>query len=190
MPPCDIMNRNGKIGLVAAVTVILPLSYYLYTKYYSKFSAKDAVSSSSLTESKCKRKVVILYGTSTGTARTLASKLLQTLLALDNCFSSENVVLKDLQNYDEDTLFEKEDIVILLCSTWSEGRPPEHAQRFFEWLRDYRYDFRVSKAAFEKIIFASFGLGGAIYGHNFCKPVYEFHECLSALGATAILEPV
>ena len=112
------------------------------------------------------RKVQILYGTVTGTAREMAFALFEDLKQ----GGMPSVRISNLKDYNEDNL-ESEDIVILLCSTWSEGVPPEDAAPFFAWLHDAAHDFRVSKNMLSKMTFAAFGLGGAVYSEHFCKPV-------------------
>ncbi len=108
-----------------------------------------------------------MYATVTGTAEEMATALYEDLMLIEKL----SVRLVSMKDYSEEQ-FEKEDIVIALCSTWSEGRPPESAAAFFAWLLDYAYDFRVSKNAFAGISFATFGLGAMVYGEEkFCKPV-------------------
>ena len=81
----------------------------------------------------------------------------------------------------------KEDVLIFLCSTWSEGTPPQSAAHFFEFVNDCLYDFRVDKNMFEKTTYACFGLGGAVYGKNFGKPILEFDKNFTALGGVPLL---
>lgn len=120
-------------------------------------------------KSKEEKKVTILYGTCTGTARTFAEKLCK---RIDSC-TKYVVEVKDLKDYNDEKL-DKENIVLFICSTWSEGTAPESARPFFEWLKDLAQDFRVSKDHLAKVKFAVFGLGGDIYAEHFAKAVSIF----------------
>ncbi|CAM2730316.1 unnamed protein product, partial [Rotaria socialis] len=128
------------------------------------------------------KRVRILYGTCTGTARKFAEKLRK---RIDSC-TKYVVEVTDLKDYNEDNL-DKEEIVLFICSTWSEGRPPESASQFFEWLKDYATDFRVSKNHLSKVKYAVFGLGGDIYEEFFAKAPKDIHNYMEILGATPIM---
>lgn len=113
-----------------------------------------------------KKKVLILVGTTTGTATSLANGLLEKL-------SSGNLDARvvNMKDYSPEDKLHLEEYVIVVCSTWSEGRPPESASYFFESLKDLSCDFRVSKSLLSKVKFAGFGLGGKVYSPHFCTPV-------------------
>jgi sulfite reductase alpha subunit-like flavoprotein len=157
-----------QLAIFAASTAgILVLSWAI-----RKFNGGLLISSESLSNDSGKlplkknRKVQILYGTVTGTAREMAFALFEDL----KHGGMPSVRISNLKDYNEDNL-ESEDVVILICSTWSEGAPPEDAAQFFAWLNDAAHDFRVSKSTLSKMTFAAFGLGGAVYSEHFCKPV-------------------
>lgn len=113
-----------------------------------------------------KKIIHILYGTTTGTAKRFSSTLAKHIEK--KC--PIEVKVTDLKDYNEETLGQ-EDIVLFVCSTWTGGVAPESCKRFFDWIEDYAYDFRVSKDSLSKVRFAIFGLGGEIYDKNFCKTV-------------------
>ena len=71
-----------------------------------------------------------------------AKDLLARLKALNS--SHLDIKLQDLAEYREEDL-EKEDIVFLITSTWTDGTSPEKCAMFFEHIKDFAYDFRVSK---------------------------------------------
>lgn len=125
----------------------------------------------------------ILYGTVTGTARWFAKDLFERVQALSGYGIS--VKLQDLAEYNEEDL-EKEDIVLLISSTWTDGTAPEKCTLFFEHLKDFAYDFRVSKDHLSNLNFSCFGLGSAYYGDNYAKAVQNAHEYLEQLGAHAL----
>lgn len=110
--------------------------------------------------------ITILFGSTTGTAKVFAETL---KLKLSKLLRSQ-VNLKDAKDFDDDDI-EKSSYLFIICSTWEYGQPPNKARRLYEWLKDYASDFRVSKNHLEQIAYSVFGLGGEIYGSNFCKPV-------------------
>jgi sulfite reductase (NADPH) flavoprotein alpha-component len=110
-------------------------------------------------------KIVIIYGTTTGTAKAFALKLYGKLQA-----AKRTVELCNMSEYDQEKLV-KEDIALIICSTWMDGQPPVSCKGFVEDLRDYAYDFRVSKNLLEKLHFSVFGLGAELYDNNFGKVV-------------------
>lgn len=119
-------------------------------------------------------KILILYGTTTGTGKTFALKLMGKLLA-----AGRTVEMCNMSDYDQEKLV-KEDIVLIVCSTWEGGVAPESCRAFMEDLKDYAFDFRVSKDLLAKLHFAVFGLGGELYGPNFGKAV----SCISIFRIT------
>jgi sulfite reductase alpha subunit-like flavoprotein len=113
-----------------------------------------------------REKVHILYGTTTGTSRNFANTLARHIEK--KCHLS--VAVTDLKDYTEEKL-NKENIVLFICSTWTDGKAPESCNIFFDWLLDQAFDFRVSKDTLANLRFAVFGLGGELYAENFCKAV-------------------
>lgn len=166
----------------AAVTA--GIIWYLMRKGQFKGLEDDpkGTEESSAFENK-KKRVHILYGTTTGTARQFANTLLRHIQK--KCLIE--VIVSDLATYNEESLPE-EDIVLFISSTWEGGRPPESCANFFKGLEDLVQDFRVSKDHLSGVRFAVFGLGGKVYGKHFCKAMYELDEMLERLGAFR-LEP-
>lgn len=80
------------------------------------------------------------------------------------------VTVKDMDQFD-DADIEGSKYVLFITSTWTDGYPPLKAQRLCAWLQDYATDFRVSKDHLKRLCYAVFGLGGKVYGKNFCKAV-------------------
>ena len=183
------------MAAAAAAITITPFLYIYQNEIYTTYRSLLVSSSYEQGENhenkdgkkiRGDRKFIILYATTTGTAKIFAHRVLQALLNAG--VTNASITLKNVADYDTDNMV-KEDVVIFLCSTWSEGRPPESANNFFEFINDCRYDFRVDKSIFEKIHFATFGLGGAVYGKYFCRPILEFHENFETLGGNAVLPP-
>ena len=180
-------SSMAMIAAVASTVIACPLLAYYYKDIVSYCGGASTTKSDPTILDKAEQaanktaKFIILYASTTGTSKIFAHRVLQALMKAG--VPSDKVLVKDCKEYDCDIL-SKEDNVIFLCSTWSEGRPPESSKIFFEWLEDARYDFRVDKNIFEKLKFVSFGLGGAVYGSNFCRPVHTFSECMTTLGKT------
>ena len=147
---------------------------------------KELIEENKVSNETEKRKVLILYGTCTGTARRLAENAMK---ALQDAFKSTTVVdivLCDAKDYD-DFLLDQEDVVLFVCSTWTDGVPPESAQRLVHALKDYAMDFRVSKSHLGKLKVAVFGLGGSYYNEHFCQAAKEINGYFVELGATLLL---
>jgi len=108
-------------------------------------------------------KITIIYASTTGTAKSFATKLLS---SIQSVFSASQVNLIDAIDYDEEQL-ESGGLLLLLCSTSTDGKPPLSGLRLHSWLKDMVNDFRVNKTHLQKLSFSVFGLGGRIYGDNF-----------------------
>lgn len=133
---------NGKLFFIGLAAVLGPWSLYLFTLNRAAKRLKEterdnqivkkkaivedttdvspAKSSASEKEEKS-RKILIIYGTCTGTARRLASDLSK---KFGSVFSSDDVAITvvDAKDYDEFTL-DQEDIVLFICSTWTGETP-------------------------------------------------------------------
>ena len=59
-------------------------------------------------------------------------------------------------------------VCVFIISTYTEGRPPEGAQWFCQWLEDTAGDFRVQKTLLSDLYYAVFGLGDSLYQDHFC----------------------
>lgn len=131
------------------------------------------------------RKVTLLYGTTTGTSRTLANQFAERL----NEIEGVEAEVYDMASYNTD-LMKDEDLLLLLCSTWSKGRLPENCHHFLLELEDLVHDFRVSKDLLSKVQYAVFGLGGELYGEHFCTAADSVHAALKELGGSGLFPPV
>ena len=163
------------LGVAAALGVAGVVFFAVRHFSTPKQKGEDDGSSSSSAatlQAPSSRRLVILYGTTTGTAKNFSHILSKRIAQSITNIAVSKIV--NLEDYDEDMLC-KEDIVLLICSTFSDGKCPESCALFFDWLQDYAYDFRVSKDHLSKVTFAAFGLGGQIYGENYCKAVREHY---------------
>jgi sulfite reductase alpha subunit-like flavoprotein len=127
-----------------------------------------------LTQQK-EQSITILYSTTTGTARNLSEELLNRIQRSLNL----TIRVMDLKDYDTDNL-ENEQMVFFICSTWTDGTLALSSHSFMVWLEDLANDFRISKMYLGKLKYAIFGLGGEIYGDNFCKAVSLFPLLLTS----------
>ena len=171
------MDSNSKhYGLaMGALSMVAVVSLCLAVQHNKKATSSATNSTLSVTPSNeflKTGKILILYGTTTGTGKSFAFKLLSKLLA-----AGRTVEACSMSEYDQEKLV-KEDIVLVICSTWQGGEAPESCRAFMEDLKDYAFDFRVSKNLLEKLHFAVFGLGGELYGPNFGKAVSNGHVLL------------
>lgn len=175
----------GICGLISSVLIVLIIKKYHQQQYQYQHHTKNnniedndnnvsntSVKGGSINKNPYRsRKIIILYGTTTGTAKVLSYKLYRKLV-----MNNFNITIMNISDYDEDK-FDKEDIVLIVCSTWTDGEPPESCRSFFYFLQEYAYDFRVSKDYLHRINYAIFGLGGELYGSNYCKAVSS--KCIS-----------
>jgi sulfite reductase alpha subunit-like flavoprotein len=130
------MNRsviNSKFFLIGVLVVVGPWSLYLLSqrkafKEIETIKEKENFSETSTSDNKHiistteqvrseKRRILILYGTCTGTAERLAHEISKKFGA---CFSPNDVDVKvvNAKDYDE-FLLDQEDIVLFICSTWT-----------------------------------------------------------------------
>ena len=100
--------------------------------------------------------------------------------------SNSDVNIKDNNDFDDSDFEQQNHIVFLICSTWTDGKVPQKAERLYNWLQDYSTDFRVSKNHLEHLHYSVFGLGAKIYGDNYCKAVSHHHTLNYALFHLAI----
>jgi sulfite reductase alpha subunit-like flavoprotein len=131
------------------------------------------------------RKITLLYGTTTGTSRTLAAQFAERLNEIEGVTAE----VYDMASYNTDMLKE-EDLLLLLCSTWSNGLLPDNAHHFLLELEDLVHDFRVSKDLLGGVQYAVFGLGGDLYGEHFCTAAHSVHTALEELGGKSLMPPV
>ena len=162
---------------IAVVSLSIACGYYLLRR-------TSSIEISTLKFPTKKKRLVILYGTTTGTAKDIAYKLSK---AFSSTFSS--VLVKDMRDYDYETFLPKEKHIIVIVSTYTDGNPPPSAVPFFQGIQDIVHDFRYSKGiprAFvppltenyynsadflSKLRFCMIGLGGKVYKENYCLAV-------------------
>lgn len=120
-----------------------------------------------------REKVTILWGSQTGNSEILAKKTGKALAKVG--FSPEVV---DMAEYDHDQLT-REDIVLIITSTYGDGEPPDNAMALHEWL------LGDGAPKLEGLKYSVLSLGDTDYP-DFCKCGIEFDERLASLGASAL----
>lgn len=123
----------------------------------------------------------LFFISQTGTSKTLAHRL-HNLLATNNLHFD----LIDPQNYEPEDLF-KEKLVIIIASTWEDGKPPQNAKFFANWLAESADDFRVGSLMLSECKFAVFGVGSRAYGETFNAVAKDFSRRLRDLGAKEVV---
>ncbi len=171
---CPVLSGMPEISdlLFAGFIIGIVVSSYCKAKFFVPI--RKEIERNQLSEDRLntkKEQVRIIYGSVTGTAKSFA-QILANDIAL-KLGSSFDIILKNASEFDEADL-ESPGIVLILCATWEGGTPVEPARRLHDWLDEYAHDFRVNRDHLSKISFAVFGLGGKVYGKNFCKPVGIF----------------
>nr|XP_016449047.1 PREDICTED: S-adenosyl-L-methionine-dependent tRNA 4-demethylwyosine synthase-like [Nicotiana tabacum] len=124
----------------------------------------------------------LFFISQTGTSKTLA-KNLHSLLNL-NGFDFDLVDPKDYEPED----LHKESFVLIIASTWENGKPPSNAGFFIDWLNESVDDFRVGSLLLSKCKFAIFGVGSGSYGETFNAVARDFSKKLRQLGGVEVLE--
>ena len=124
-------------------------------------------------ETRISLKPTILYGTETGNAKKVATKLL-------TGFKKNKIRAKtaDVFQYDYKKL-EKESLLLVVISTQGEGELPQNAQAFYDKLLE-------SQPNLEHLKYAVFGLGDSSYP-LYCHAGILLDEALEKTGAQRIL---
>ncbi|VBB28970.1 unnamed protein product [Acanthocheilonema viteae] len=188
-----LQMRLDVIDLIVLIVLLLTTVYYSwklwiekttnkftssvlpsYTSFGSSFDRQTSFVARMKSE---ERKVIIIYGSQTGTAEELAGRL-----------------SKDVQNYGQKALLldpeemDVEDfgkikeipgVLLILCmATYGEGDPTDNAQEFYQHILNTNLDLTG-------VNFAVFGLGNKTYGH-FNEMAKYFNRRMEEFGATRI----
>ncbi|KAH7567275.1 hypothetical protein JRO89_XS07G0042500 [Xanthoceras sorbifolium] len=127
------------------------------------------------------RKGKLFFISQTGTSRTLAERLHSRLTSLDLPFD-----LVDPRNYEPEDL-PKETLVLIVASTWDDGKPPEAAKFFTDWLAESANDFRVGSLLLSRCKYAVFGVGSRAYEKTFNVVARDVSKKMRELGAAEVL---
>lgn len=135
-------------------------------------------------------RVRVLYGSTTGTSAKWAQQVGRDVRT--QCGEAE-VLVEDLTTFSFDALLEsqpgRQDVVVILLSTHTDGVPPPACAHFCTLLDDHVHDFRVDKTAFSHLSFAVLGFGSTDYqqaGH-YCTAAQKVDAGFAALAARRLL---
>ena len=118
-----------------------------------------------------------MYGSQTGTAESLAKKLVKTLKKSN--FETE---IHDMATYDRSRLATEKNLLII-TSTYGDGEPPDTATDLHRWLMS------DSAPRLEGVSYSVLALGDSSYP-DYCKCGIEFDTRLTTLGANRIYSRV
>ncbi|KAF7682718.1 S-adenosyl-L-methionine-dependent tRNA 4-demethylwyosine synthase [Astathelohania contejeani] len=129
------------------------------------------------------QEIKILYGTETNTALKYASKLVDILTSNGikctyNCISEYNV----------DDLSTEKGILIILISTFFDGKPPKKAEWFCAYIDELEKDFRVERNYLSHLKYALFGLGSRAYKEDFNLVARNLSKAFKSLSATPLIK--
>ncbi|KAJ4962617.1 hypothetical protein NE237_022556 [Protea cynaroides] len=171
---------------LALLALLSASSFYCFWKSRRLRHQKLTSSSQSSTTlqpdpSSCSSRGKIFFVSQTGTSKALARRLFDLL-------TSNNIPLDvvDAKDYEPEDLV-KETLVLLVASTWEDGKPPSHASFFSNWLDESAEDFRVGSLLLSGCRFAVFGVGSRSYGETFNAVARDFSKRMKALGASELL---
>ncbi len=149
----DLLGRHPvapSLGLASVILLVLSLAVFFYQKRGStKPSALAESAASSLKAASGapqapadKSKVTFLYGTQTGTAERFAKQLKTDLQ--QQYEGTHEFAVEDIEDYEHEELFPKEQLVFLFLATYGDGDPTDSAIKFDKWIGD------AAKAATEE----------------------------------------
>lgn len=142
----DLLGRHPiapSLGLASVALLVLSLALFLFQKKFSLKPAALADTATSLLKPSTaaavapageKSKVTFLYGTQTGTAERFAKQLKSDLQ--QQYGDTHEFVVEDIEDYEHEELFPKEQLVFLFVATYGDGDPTDSAIKFHKWLTE------------------------------------------------------
>lgn len=131
---------------------------------------------------KNKKNVIIFYGSQTGTAEDLASKLAKEL----NSKYGLSTMTADPESFDFDKLdvFPESHLAIFLMASYGDGEPTDNAQDVYNFLSNSP-SFSQNGDSLGNLNFAVFGLGNELY-EFYNKAGKDMYNILTNLGAHSV----
>ncbi|EJW03892.1 hypothetical protein EDEG_01820 [Edhazardia aedis USNM 41457] len=121
--------------------------------------------------------IKILYATETGKSLKYASDLSQKLN-----FPHEVLCFSDYE------LSQEKALLIIIVSTFFDGKPPVNGQSLYQQLEDLKNDFRVERNYLKNYKIAIFGLGSLAYDSDFNIVARNMQKFFKDLGAKIFLK--
>lgn len=180
MYPSSLSARITLLALLSASTF-----YFLYQSRRRRRQNLSLVSSNPNDDGSgdalSRRRGKLLFISQTGTSSALARRLFSLLASNGLPFD-----LVDPQSYEPEDL-SKESLVLIVASTWEDGKAPENGRFLANWLAESAADFRVGSLLLSRCKFALFGVGSGAYGAHFNAVAKDLSVKMRALGAGEIL---
>ncbi|KAK4481460.1 hypothetical protein RD792_012356 [Penstemon davidsonii] len=117
----------------------------------------------------------------TNTSKTLAQRLHALLTLNDLPFD-----IVDAKDYEPEDLC-KENLVLIVASTWENGEPPQNGGFLVNWLTESADDFRVGALVLKDCKYAVFGVGSRSYGEAYNAVARGISVKLRKLGANEVV---
>lgn len=176
------MSPSLRAHLSLLVVLSAATIYCFYKSRRLKLLEKASSSSQKRSDSVLpSSKGKIFFVSETGTSKTLAQRLVRLLSSNELAFD-----LVDPKNYEPEDL-PKESLVLIVASTWEDGKPPQSGAFFANWLAESAEDFRVGSLLLQNCKFAVFGVGSRAYGDSFNAVAFDFSKQMRSLGAVEVL---
>nr|GMD98476.1 S-adenosyl-L-methionine-dependent tRNA 4-demethylwyosine synthase [Ipomoea batatas] len=175
----SLSTRLAVLGLLSATTIFF---FYKSRRHLLRRLKASTLLPAQTTNRNSTGKIFFL--SETGTSKTLAHRLRAFLALKDLHFD-----LIDPRDYEPEDLH-KESVVLIVASTWEDGKPPKNGGFLGNWLTESSDDFRVGALLLSKCKFAIFGVGSRSYGETFNAVAKDFSKRLRKLGAAEVLEGV
>jgi sulfite reductase (NADPH) flavoprotein alpha-component len=152
------------------VSQLNPIQQAWVSGYLAAAAQLSGQATTPLSQSNESAVLTILYGSQTGNAKAVATKV-------KAAAEQQGIAVKltDIGSY-KTTALAKEKYLLIVTSTYGEGEPPESAVAFHKFL------FSKKAPKLDGLKYAVLGLGDTSY-EFFCKTAIDFDEQLAALGA-------
>ncbi|KAF5747111.1 S-adenosyl-L-methionine-dependent tRNA 4-demethylwyosine synthase [Tripterygium wilfordii] len=171
-----VMSHSSFSTRLTLLALLSASTFYFFYK-----SRRLKLLKHSLNPSPNTSKGKIFFISQTGTSKALAHRLLNLLHSRNLSFN-----LIDPKQYEPEDL-SKESMVLIVASTWEDGKPPPDAKFFADWLAESAADFRVGSLLLSMLRFAVFGVGSRAYGEAYNAVAREFSRRLKELGGKEIV---
>ncbi|XP_062097147.1 S-adenosyl-L-methionine-dependent tRNA 4-demethylwyosine synthase-like [Humulus lupulus] len=175
------MSLSSVPARLTLLALLSATTFYCFYKSRRLKSLRFSLNPNPKTSSSSTGKAKLLFISQTGTSKALARRLLD-LLASNN-FEFDLVDAKDYEPED----LPKETLILIIASTWDDGKAPPDARFFTNWVAESAEDFRVGSLLLSQCEFAVFGVGSRAYGSTFNAVAKDLSRRMRGLGGAEIL---